>query len=381
MFKVKKNRIILFLSLFILYSQSLLILDFAPIIDVFFSGLRVIIFLCLIFLFYSKHLKLSSFELLLLLYAIVVGAISMLYSEQKTIFILQFFSITSLYILLKCYNKFYFLKYSVIILSAYVYLNFIFTLLSPNAHFYVNGRAMFLLGGNYNSMGPTLLAAIITNAIYSYSVNAMKLNLIMVSICSFLTVVLVGSMTSAVGIGLVVFFIIFFRNLVTAKMLFLFFVGILSFNFVLIYMQVEIDNNYFSWFIESVLGKDLTFSSRVYVWLRAVNLIVESPWWGYGIQPSSWFDYHLNVLTAHNFILTMLLKGGIILMVIFIYILYIAVKEANKYRTIAVNILHFGCCSFLLMMTMESYSMFLVFYFIFLNYFNPSRYVCSFQRH
>lgn len=138
---------------------------------------------------------------------------------------------------------------------------------------------------------------------------------------------------------------------------------------------MEIDNNYAVWFVEDVLGKDMTFTDRARVWLEAVGLISESPWVGYGIQPTEWFDYHFNVLTAHNFILTMLLKGGVVLISIFVVILIVCVRNANKHVTSAITFLQLGCCSFLLMMTMESYSMMFVFYYLFLNYFSVNLYL------
>ena len=56
-----------------------------------------------------------------------------------------------------------------------------------------------------------------------------------------------GSMTSAVGIALKVFFILFSKIKGARLALKIFFIFVLSFNFILIYMQMEIDNNYAVW--------------------------------------------------------------------------------------------------------------------------------------
>jgi len=138
---------------------------------------------------------------------------------------------------------------------------------------------------------------------------------------------------------------------------------------------MEIQNEFIVWFIEDVLGKDLTFTDRARIWLEALAMIVESPWVGYGVRDVEWFNHHFDVLTAHNFILTMLLKGGVILLTIFIAIVGVAVKSANQNKTPVVNVLQFGCCSLLLMMTMETYSMLLIFFLIFLNYFSNTLYL------
>jgi hypothetical protein len=71
----------------------------------------------------------------------------------------------------------------------------------------------------------------------------------------------------------------------------------------------------------------------------------------------------------------MLLKGGFILLGIFIVIVIVCLRNANKIMKPAITFLQFGCCSFLLMMTMESYSMMFVFYYLFLNYFSVNLYL------
>lgn len=375
MWLVTKKQILLFVAMFILFAQTMLVLDFMPILDALFSGLRLLVFFILFFCLYLKHFYFTKLEYALLLYVIFLGSVSLLFSEQKTMFFFQFINITTLLMFFKFFDYRDILKCAIIILSSFVYLNFLLTLISPGAHFYIEGKAAFILGRNYNSMGPVLLAAVITNAVYFYDTHKMFFNLIVISAISFFTVVIMGSMTSTVGIGLMLFFIVFSKFRVARLALKLFFIFVLSFNFILLYMQMEIDNNYAVWFVEDVLGKDMTFTDRARVWLLAVDLILDSFWFGYGVQPPEWFDYHFNVLSAHNFFLTMLLKGGIILSSIFIVIVAICIKNANKYISNAVTLLQLGCCSFLLMMTMESYSMMFVFYYLFLNYFSPNLYL------
>ena len=375
MWLVTKKQVTLFVAMFILFAQTMLVLDFSPILDGLLSGFRLLVFCGLFFCLYLKHFYLTKLEYFLLLYAVFLGGVSLLYSEQKTMFFFQFINITTLLIFFKFFDYRDILKCAIIILSSFVYLNFLLTLISPDAHFYIEGKAAFLLGRNYNSMGPVLLAAIITNAFYFYNEHRMFLNLLIVSATSFFTVVIMGSMTSAVGIALTIFFILFSCIKGSRLALKLFFIFVLSFNFILLYMQMEIDNNFAVWFVEDILKKDMTFTDRARVWIEAVVLILDSSWYGYGIQPPEWFDSHFNVLSAHNFILTMLLKGGFILFSIFAVIVIVCVRNANKVMSPAITFLQFGCCAFLLMMTMESYSMMFVFYYLFLNYFSPNLYI------
>ena len=71
----------------------------------------------------------------------------------------------------------------------------------------------------------------------------------------------------------------------------------------------------------------------------------------------------------------MLLKGGLILLLIFIGIVWMSVTRANQHKTPEINTLQFGCSSLLLMMSMETYSMVLIFFLVFLNYFSNTLYL------
>ena len=51
-----------------------------------------------------------------------------------------------------------------------------------------------------------------------------------------------------------------------------------------------IENNKFMvWFIEDVLGKDITFTNRTQLWDAALRVIVDSPIWGYGFPDKIWY--------------------------------------------------------------------------------------------
>ena len=142
MWLVTKKQITLFVAMFILFAQTMLVLDFAPILDVLLSGLRLLVFFVLFFYLYLRHFYFSKLEYLLLSYAVFLGFISFLYSEQKTMFIFQFINISTLLIIFKFFDFRDILRYAVIILSSFVYLNFLLTVISPSAHFYIDDKAI-----------------------------------------------------------------------------------------------------------------------------------------------------------------------------------------------------------------------------------------------
>ena len=125
MWLVTKKQITLFVAMFILFAQTMLVLDFSPILDGLLSGFRLLVFCVLFFCLYLKHFYLTKLEYFLLLYAIFLGGVSLLYSEQKTMFFFQFINITTLLIFFKFFDYRDILKCTIIILSSFVYLNFL----------------------------------------------------------------------------------------------------------------------------------------------------------------------------------------------------------------------------------------------------------------
>ena len=101
MWLVTKKQVTLFVAMFILFAQTMLVLDFSPILDGLLSGFRLLVFCVLFFCLYLKHFYLTKLEYFLLLYAVFLGGVSLLYSEQKTMFFFQFINITTLLIIFK----------------------------------------------------------------------------------------------------------------------------------------------------------------------------------------------------------------------------------------------------------------------------------------
>ena len=369
--KVSKTSLVLFCALFVVFSQIVMRLDPIPILDFLFSGLRFFVFI-VVFIYYIRHLYFTKFELLLLLYALCIFSVTIIFSTDQTIRCLShIFNVSVLVVIFKFFDTRQVVKIVSVILSILVYLNFGLTLLYPNGHFFVNGSGVFILGGNYNQMGATLLVALITNAVYVYGTKSFlfRINFAILTLVSIFTVIFVGSMTSSVGIVLFSLFVIFASWKISRLALKIFFGFVVAFNVILLYLQMEIDNNIITWFVEDVLEKDLTFTDRVRVWSESIDLFLESKLLGHGIKPMEWYSYHLGVLTPHNMILSTLIKGGIVLLFILVFIIAYVIKDSSKYISSSLNVLQFGFSCFFLMMTMETYAIELIFYLIILMFF------------
>ena len=99
--------------------------------------------------------------------------------------------------------------------------------------------------------------------------------------------------------------------------------------------------------VEGIFNKDMTFSNRSQVWLQAVLLIIQKPLFGWGVTDSENATELLGSLTfvnAHNQILNCLWQGGIILFIVFLFIMLCTAKNINlissgKYKIVFQSIM------------------------------------------
>ena len=87
-----------------------------------------------------------------------------------------------------------------------------------------------------------------------------------------------------------------------------------------------------------LFGKDATFTGRIYIWRVALAQIIRSPIWGYGkygtqyaILPS---EYEYAWTMAHNQILDLMLRGGIIILSLWLCVLLVIMRTNRKTKTI-----------------------------------------------
>lgn len=78
----------------------------------------------------------------------------------------------------------------------------------------------------------------------------------------------------------------------------------------------------------NLFGKDLTFSVRTYIWQRALELIPLKPVWGYGVSDMFVPAFGGVNHPAHNEILNVLYRGGIVSFVFILAAFILVVKES-----------------------------------------------------
>ena len=105
----------------------------------------------------------------------------------------------------------------------------------------------------------------------------------------------------------------------------------------------------FSFFIESVLRRNVNFTARTYIWDKDLELIKENPIFGYGQYDKKLImTAYFQPENAHNFFFELLLMGGIIGFIIFTTVI---IKSSSQLRKLTnKSIAQWISCYFLVIM-------------------------------
>ena len=260
--------------------------------------------------------------------------------------------------------------------SICAYLNFLHLITHPELWIVDNLKSSqgYLLGGNYNQMGCRLICAVGTSVVCLKYSKWWILNVIPVILVSVVTLGIVGSMTSLTGIMLfLIFCLIPSRKLLK--------IGIASLIGFVIFFQITVcfqgkgieKNPLAVYFIEDVLGKDITFTNRTYLWDAAAKVVIESPIYGYGIVDGDWYYSHMSTYAKgpHNFIWELLVFGGILLLAFFSYICFKAFLKLPSTDDRHILLIYAVIAVLFLMMTMEAYPLPFIFCLLSLAFFAP----------
>ena len=91
----------------------------------------------------------------------------------------------------------------------------------------------------------------------------------------------------------------------------------------------------FAYIIKILLKKDLTFTGRTLIWDNTIKYIKRRPFFGYGVEPydiRGLKNNNLAAIFAHNQILEIIYQGGLILYVLYSYLMLIIYKKFKEYK-------------------------------------------------
>lgn len=371
---------ILFFILFVSLGQGILYLEKLPYIDIIYSNIRLILFPIILVLTIKTRIHWNILFSLFGLYFLIILLSSLNHHSQSLVPLFSLL-ITSMSFTLSMIvgAKIDFSKTLVIlrnVFNIYVYINFFFILLYPNGIWRESissgagdiGR--YLIGGNYNQMGAVLIVSLVISSIYYYYTNRGKVFVILNIIVSIISLVIVGSKTSLVGILIFTIFLLLRNKRKKSRLILYCFIAFyILFQFQVVFLLTDLSKNGLaSYFIEDILQKDTSFSMRTNIWLRSSWLFVESPIYGWGFQDKDWYENNIGGVSTHNYIYSILLKGGILLLFVFILMLLYLLKKERNYRQVYTVTAMFGLWVLLFMMIMEVYNIIYLLSMVFMIY-------------
>lgn len=147
------------------------------------------------------------------------------------------------------------------------------------------------------------------------------------------SVIIVNSSTSIVGfISLLVLFLIIKSEKIRINTYLLVFVNITLFLAIVVFRL----QNVFSFLIEDILGKNLTFTGRTILWDKLIPILKNNWLLGLGIREVGGLQEVVGIKFAghaHNLILNLLYRGGVIYLGLYLAAMFLIYRQLHKYQS------------------------------------------------
>lgn len=241
-----------------------------------------------------------------------------------------------------------------------IVINYISLYVFPNGMYSgENFSRNWVLGFN-NLHVRIMLPGICLSMLCSYSkYGRMTVRPLLLLLVSFLSVLKVNSSTSIVGLAF--FSILLFVLLVFDRRRLLSMINLFSGTLVIFAVDIAIvimgRIGAVSFIIEDLLGKDASFTGRTDLWEKATDYFLKKPVFGYGYMSGEKYQRLLGnsqAIHPHNFLLYLLLTGGIFLLAVFVLMISMSGKMLSASGSPASKIILCTILSFFVMGISES---------------------------
>lgn len=244
-----------------------------------------------------------------------------------------------------------------VVFSVCVYCNLFALVQNPFGLMSTDGETYYLLGTNYNQIGPKVILAFLFSVLLSSQYRLAIINTLAVVITGMITLIIVNSMTSAVSMGLLLFISLFsFNKKMNRVMFWSLLAFVVLFQVFIVFLGNALNSDESNAFLE-LIGKEATFTGRTDLWAYSAGYFWDSPLWGHGyIDPSDYLDsgYFYGISkNSHNYIYNILHKGGLVLLLVIFMMIkssYMQVKprlgERPAYIIIMTGVIFLIMCLF-----------------------------------
>ena len=245
------------------------------------------------------------------------------------------------------------------ILEVYVYINLLCMLLFPEGAYNLTWEPHWFLGHKNSIVRivlPIMCMAIVRSLCEKKKIDG-KTWFLAAGVC--LSIWRTGSATSL--IGLVTFFGCLLLSMCLGKKCLSWMTlwsGFLATSVGAVMIIVFQVQKYFTFFVVDILGKDITINNRTTIWNSIMEFVFKKPIVGYGYLS---FDQYVEILDhpsfthPHNFLLYLMMTGGILLLLSFMVGVAIASKSIKENSQALCNrVILFVWYAFFLMGLVES---------------------------
>ena len=155
----------------------------------------------------------------------------------------------------------------------------------------------------------------------------------------FIELIIGESATSLLTFTVILVCVLIYRKVFLNKCLILGGAFILFLNFFLIFIRkLQFMQNIFQ-----MLGKNINLSGRDVIWNYALSLISQSPVFGYGVIDNMYYVVLPNwICEAHNMLLSCMLQGGVILLVLYFFMIIQSCYKIKHVKSVQASCLAMG---------------------------------------
>ena len=356
----------------------------------FFGGTNLwsyLTYLCALFFvivglqYIQKGGRLNALERLSIFYFIFLFLLTILYGNASTNLVPligRSMEIAILLMIVKMHKDdlTFVLATGTIVFSLCVYCNLVVLVQNPFGLLGEDGDPYYLLGTNYNQIGPKVILAFLFSVLLSSQYRLAIINTLAVVITGMITLIIVNSMTSAVSMGLLLFISLFsFNKKMNRVMLWSLLAFVVLFQVFIVFLGNALNSDESNAFLE-LIGKEATFTGRTDLWAYSAGYFWDSPLWGHGYidtadYGNSAYFYGIRKL-SHNYIYNILHKGGLILLFVLLGMTKISyrrikarIDERRAFVIVITGVIFLIMCLFEVYDTIYTY-----FLLIFMYYYN-----------
>lgn len=283
----------------------------------------------------------SKISILLILQHLYILTVTLFNGGESLDYIKDLFSVLAVLLIYELFisDSLVFLNAELFCFELIIYLNFLSILVYPEGMYspsdisvtrIVSKKCWFL--GYYNSWVVYFIPAFVICLLYMYKTQKKLRGMLLISIMCLSALYTWSGGVIASLFGMIVIYL-FFKNRTSVFNYAMYWFSQLL--FLLVCFILGINFSWVNFIIDNILGKSTSLLLRVQLWTKYLQLIIKSPIFGYGYTGGLRREEMMGLYWAahaHNLLLENLFRGGVINLMLFALIIYVAGKYLIEFK-------------------------------------------------